>query len=253
MSEPPATKATTEAPLSELGTQYAALARVLGFPRGEAKPQRIVEFTHEAVPHAQACALTLVRDRTRPRTVASTHELAGALDELQYTYGEGPCLEASEGDDLVLVPDLADEDRWPRFTNAAVARSGVRAMMCARLQLGDGDRAALNLYANEPGAFDEADMAAASVIAPYAALSIEHALRGEDVANLQQALNSNRQIGRAVGILMARELVTADKAYDMLKLASQLLNRKLRDVAVDVEDTGGLPDGVRRRERPQGA
>ena len=50
--------------------------------------------------------------------------------------------------------------------------------MCARLQLGDGDRAALNLYANEPGAFDEADMAAASVIAPYAALSIEHALRG---------------------------------------------------------------------------
>ena len=49
-------------------------------------------------------------------------------------------------------------------------------------------------------------------------------------------------IGQAQGILMERERVTASKAFDILRRASQHLNVKLRDVAQGIVDTGSDPD-----------
>jgi predicted ATP-grasp superfamily ATP-dependent carboligase len=59
--------------------------------------------------------------------------------------------------------------------------------------------------------------------------------------NLQGALASRQVIGRAEGILMHRERITADEAFDLLRHASQNLNTKLRDVAQYVVDTGEVP------------
>jgi signal transduction histidine kinase/DNA-binding response OmpR family regulator len=57
---------------------------------------------------------------------------------------------------------------------------------------------------------------------------------------LQMALTSNRQIGVAVGVLMAREKVTSERAFDLLRRSSNNTNRKLRDVAEEVALTGQL-------------
>jgi AmiR/NasT family two-component response regulator len=54
------------------------------------------------------------------------------------------------------------------------------------------------------------------------------------------ALQSNRDIGAALGVLMARMLVTREQAFDLMRIASQRTNRKLRDIAADVLDTGTL-------------
>ena len=71
----------------------------------------------------------------------------------------------------------------------------------------------------------------------------EYALnRAEDkAANLERALSSNRQIGAAMGILMARFKLTDDQAFDLLRKTSQHLHRKLRDIAEEVTLTGELP------------
>jgi signal transduction histidine kinase/DNA-binding response OmpR family regulator/PAS domain-containing protein len=71
----------------------------------------------------------------------------------------------------------------------------------------------------------------------------EYALnRAEDkVANLEQALASNRQIGAAMGILMARLKLTDEQAFDLLRKTSQNRHRKLRDIAEEVTMTGELP------------
>ena len=58
--------------------------------------------------------------------------------------------------------------------------------------------------------------------------------------NLRKALASNRQIGVALGVLMAREKLTEQQAFDRLREVSQRENRKLRDVADDVVLTGSL-------------
>jgi len=63
----------------------------------------------------------------------------------------------------------------------------------------------------------------------------------ERLENLHGALASRQVIGRAEGILMQRELISADQAFDLLRRASQNLNTKLREVAQYVVDTGDLP------------
>jgi hypothetical protein len=61
------------------------------------------------------------------------------------------------------------------------------------------------------------------------------------MANLEEALTTNREIGQAIGILMAIERLTATQAFERLRIASQHSHRKLRDVAADVSETGRLP------------
>ena len=60
------------------------------------------------------------------------------------------------------------------------------------------------------------------------------------VRNLTIALQNSRQIGMAMGVLMSALRITQDEAFEALRIASQRSNRKLRDVAQDVVDTGEL-------------
>jgi AmiR/NasT family two-component response regulator len=56
---------------------------------------------------------------------------------------------------------------------------------------------------------------------------------------LQRALVTSRQIGMAIGILMERQRLTAEQAFDCLRDLSQRRNVKLRDVAEQIIYTGG--------------
>jgi AmiR/NasT family two-component response regulator len=58
------------------------------------------------------------------------------------------------------------------------------------------------------------------------------------VANLRTALASNRQIGAAIGVIMATEKLTHEQAFERLHEASQRTHRKLRDLAEDILYTG---------------
>jgi DNA-binding response OmpR family regulator len=62
--------------------------------------------------------------------------------------------------------------------------------------------------------------------------------RGEQ---FRAGLESNRIIGTAIGILMTNHRLTAALAFQLLVVASQHSNRKLRDIAADVTTTGSLP------------
>jgi chromosome segregation ATPase len=67
------------------------------------------------------------------------------------------------------------------------------------------------------------------------------------IGHLQEALHTNRRIGVAMGILMARLHLTQDQAWEFLRQQSQRRNRKLRDLADEIVYTGTL-DGVASRE-----
>ncbi|HEX4017628.1 MAG TPA: ANTAR domain-containing protein [Frankiaceae bacterium] len=62
------------------------------------------------------------------------------------------------------------------------------------------------------------------------------------VEQLKIAMLSNRDIGAAIGIIMAQRRVTQQRAFDLLRHTSQNLHVKLRDLARDVIDTGALPE-----------
>jgi DNA-binding response OmpR family regulator len=63
-----------------------------------------------------------------------------------------------------------------------------------------------------------------------------------EAAQLRGGLESNRQIGAAIGILMQQRKIRSEEAFGLLKERSNSLNRKLREIADTVVWTGALPD-----------
>jgi AmiR/NasT family two-component response regulator len=86
--------------------------------------------------------------------------------------------------------------------------------------------------------------------APPAPGDLDRELRAarQEIEHLRTALASNRRIGVAVGILVARRGLTEQQAVDLLKTASQRLNRRVRDLAEEVIYLGDIagPAGTRR-------
>lgn len=217
------------------------LGRMLGGPGSPVSPERVVRVAGHMVPHARHAGITLWRENARPTTVAATDRVVVDVDRLQYEVGQGPCLDASAGDSVVLSDNLTLEDRWPGFSPRCASEHGVRSMLSVMLSLSGGDRAALNLYTPEVDVFQDADVSVGAMLAPFIALAVEQTLHRRDVENLHQALTTSRQIGTAIGILMSRYRITDEQAFALLRKASQDMNRKLRDVADDVTLSGELP------------
>jgi response regulator NasT len=63
----------------------------------------------------------------------------------------------------------------------------------------------------------------------------------EENEQLREALLSSRAIGVAIGLLMERHSLSRERALAVLRVRSQHSNRKLRDVAQEMADTGDLP------------
>ena len=178
-------------------------------------------------------------------TGAHTSTLVADVDALQHRFDEGPCLEAVSVGAPLYADDLGEEHRWPRFSPLAAA-AGIRSVFAVPLWAGGKPVGALNLYAHLPGAFGVVDRARGVLLAALASLAVSSAQSHEDderrAANLQAALVTREVIGQAQGILMERERITPDQAFDILRRASQHLNRKLREIAETLVDTGEGPD-----------
>ena len=165
-------------------------------------------------------------------------------DALQHEAGEGPCLDALSGASIVYAEDLGDDPRWPDFGPRAVAM-GMRSLLAVPLDF-NGAPAALNLYARYPRAFGVIDRGRGLLLAALAGLAFTTASTHEDeerkATQLHAALATREMIGQAQGILMERERISPDQAFDILRRASQHLNLKLRVVAQSLVDTGERPE-----------
>lgn len=201
---------------------------------------QLVAAARTAVPGGEYVCLTVAGLSRGVRAVAHTDELGPLLAVLQSRAEEGPALEPVERNDVVHVRDLDDDGRWPVFTRQA-RELGVRSLVSVRSPVQPRGQVALTLYADRPDAFPSPALRAATVLGSFAGLILEAERQRERAANLEVALESNRHIGTAIGILMAREVLTSDQAFHRLRAVSQRQHRKLRDVAEEVARVGELP------------
>jgi GAF domain-containing protein len=222
---------------------FAKLARELATkPTLAATLQAIVEHAAATIPGAEDAAITVKRGVQRYQTVASTGDLPLEVDAIQYRTGEGPCLQALEEHHVFRSDDLGSDARWPTFGPEASAKTEAVSMMSHRLFLEDSDAiGALNLYSRQWGAFADLEMTALDDLATHSAVALATAAEREQNQHLRAALETNRDIGVAVGILMATKLVTKQQAFDALRITSQHTHRKLHLVALEVIETGELP------------
>ncbi|MBG0740465.1 GAF and ANTAR domain-containing protein [Paeniglutamicibacter antarcticus] len=179
------------------------------------------------------CGITLLRDR-KAGTVASSSDRARHMDEIQYSFGDGPCMTASRDQVTVHVPDLETENRWPEYS-ATVHQSGMRSILAIPFNLEGDAKAALNLYSARAGKFDarvqETVQRYTREVTTTLQLGLRFAQHIDTASNLKSALESRTIIDLAVGIIMAQNRCSQETAVGILKSASSARNLKLRDVA----------------------
>ncbi|WP_445153411.1 GAF and ANTAR domain-containing protein [Arthrobacter sp. Hor0625] len=192
------------------------------------------------------CGITLLRQR-KPATVASSSAAAQAMDEIQYSLGDGPCVTASREQVVVHLADLDEDERWPECT-ARVREHGMRSILAVPFQLDGGTRAALNLYSHRPHRFDERARELATIFVSQTSMALRLAVRfaqtSETAENLKATLETRTGIDVAVGIIMAQNRCSQAEAFELLKAASSTRNVKLHTVASAIVD--GLGHGPAR-------
>lgn len=115
-------------------------------------------------------SVSLVYEGTSQGTFGSSGDLSRRLDELQFTFGEGPCVDAVRGRTAVLVGDLQDagEVRWPAF-RGAVLEAGMRAVFALPVHLGGRPVGALDLFRTRTGSLAASTLTGALIAAELAA------------------------------------------------------------------------------------
>ncbi|OMC25313.1 GAF and ANTAR domain-containing protein [Mycobacterium colombiense] len=223
-------------------TVFAALAEIIY--QGSDVNQMYAAICVAATLTVRGCdhASLLVRENDRYVTVGASDRLAEAIDDLERRAGDGPCIDAIEEETPQIDTDLTTSSMWPKLAAVLVAETPVRGAMGFRLLVDKRKGAALNLFSDTPNMFDAESAGRAAVLAAFASVAINAVNKGEDAASLRRGLMSNREIGKAVGMLMMLHEMSEDDAFDLLRRHSQALNVKLADVAREViEHRGQLP------------
>jgi hypothetical protein len=166
-------------------------------------------------------------------------EVSRLIEELQYTLGEGPCVDAYQQNRVVAEPNLADPvtDRWPAFTSAAL-EAGVRAVFGFPLRAGAVRLGALNLYRGRPGALSGDQQGDALVVAEVAARWVLEAqagaLAGTVAVEVEAGADFHLVVHNAAGMVSVQEGISVTEALIRLRAFAFSHDRLVGDVAGDI-------------------
>lgn len=210
-----------------LRTLRSALsAAVVDGARGVSAADRLCAVCVDLL-EVDGAAISLVLTGAVQGTFGSSGELSRKLDEFQFTFGEGPCLDAVSNSCAVLVPDLRDplEQRWPAYAGA-VLESGVRAVFALPVEVGSSAVGALDLFRNEPGPLTETGLAGGLLAAGFASMPLldlmSGKLDGTDAAYGEAGVDHLASLARvevyqATGMLMGQLDVGPSEALMRLR------------------------------------
>ncbi len=205
-------------------------------------------------------SISLTLDGTSRGTFGASSSLSRHLDELQFTYGEGPCLDAARTDAPVLVAALDDlsDTRWPAFTGA-VLDAGVQAVFALPVRLSARPVGALDLFRSARGPLSRSELAGGLMAAEIAAVPLLDLLVGHaeweaagqpadgwsELASLERV-----EVYQATGMIMAALDVDAAEALVRLRarayasglsaaqLALRIVEREVALTTRDWQDAG---------------
>lgn len=187
------------------------------------------------------CGVTLLRPR-KAGTVSSSSEHALRMDEVQYSFDEGPCLTAARQEHEVYLTDVQDLPRGSEYRQA-MEEFGIRSVLATPIRLPADSYSALNLYSTESDAFDTYARRLARRFAEEAAKSMRIAVHIANLSDtgtdLRAAMDSRHLIDTAVGVLMSQNRCSQEEAFSLLRAASSSRNIKLRDLAQGIVESIG--------------
>ena len=198
---------------------------------------------------ADGAGLMLVGEGEVLRWVTATDPRAQTLEAAQERLGEGPCLEAFHQGTLQQVTDNAVEHRWPDLAKV-LRHDGVHAVLSTPVEVAQGIVGTLNIYSSEPREWDHSEANAVEIygrlVGALLGSALAAELQGRLVEQLQWALEHRIIIEQAKGVLMGREGVSADAAYQRIRSVARSSRRPVAEVARTV--VAGGPWGRQRND-----
>lgn len=202
--------------------------------------ERLCEATILALP-VDGAGMALMTPAGHAGLLAASDARAAAMENLQHTLGEGPCLHASSVGRPVLLPDLtaSDSSQWPGFTSAAL-EAGIAAVFAFPLQVGAIRLGVLDLYRTTVGSLDQLHLGEALDFATAATaivLDLQHSASDGDLHPLlADAADGHREIHQATGMVTVQAAVGLAEALLLLRARAYVTGRSLVDIAADVLD-----------------
>jgi GAF domain/ANTAR domain len=200
----------------------------------------LVDLCARSLP-VSGVGLAVMTDDGHRETVAASDRPAMTLEELQFTLGEGPCVDASRTGRPSLVPDLDSTAprRWPAFADGAHA-AGLRAVFALPLRVGGIRVGVLDLYRDVAGPLPLDDLYDALAFADAATALLLHLQAGAPSADLTRdphtALDDRATVHQATGVLAVRAGVGLEQALVLLRARAWAEQRPIGAVALDVLD-----------------
>jgi hypothetical protein len=193
-----------------------------------------------------AAAISLVFEGASSGTLGSSGPAARMYDDLQFTLGEGPCLDAVTQRIPILVVDLADtaQARWPVYGPAMLSHQ-IRSVCAVPVVVAGEYVGALDLFCAQPGPLPGEDLAGAVAAAELAGIPLLDLLDGDLQAavadpdsNAWAELNtlSRAEVSQATGMLVAQLEVEPAEALVRLRAHAYASGRSATDVARDILD-----------------
>jgi hypothetical protein len=183
-------------------------------------------------------AISLLTASPSHQTLCATDATAELLEDLQFSLGEGACVEAALTGRPVLVADLhhtTESSRWPIFAAAVEEQSDIGALFAVPFQWATLNLGVLDLYRTAPGSLSDAQVRDAISAADIAALMLLGVRT--DPGNgtwLDRSLHGRAEIHQATGMVLVQLGVSATDALARMRAYAFVEQRLLSDVAHDV-------------------
>lgn len=203
--------------------------------------QRLLEASADML-DSDGAGVAVIHDGEHQRAVALSHGALAGVDELQFTLGEGPCIDADRSRKPVLEGDLRScGSRWPAFVPEAIAL-GVLAVFSFPMRVGSIRMGVYSLYRSRTESLTDIDVQDAQAISHLATqllLDLEDGLDSEALpTQLADVVDKRREVHQATGMIAAQLNVTPADALARLRAFSWAQSRSIQDVSVEV--VGGL-------------
>ena len=203
-------------------------------------PHRLVMDCAQALP-VTGVGLALMSGGGPAGTVAITDGVAGTMEDLQFTLGEGPCVECSSTGRPILQPDLArtGPGRWPGFSAGAL-EAGIRAIFAFPLRVGGISLGVLDLYRDRAGELSGAELTEALTFADAATAMLIHlqdrASRDSSGVGAIPVIEDRAEVHQATGMISVQAGVGMAEALVRLRARAFASERPILEVARDVLD-----------------
>jgi hypothetical protein len=170
-------------------------------------------------------------------SLCSTGRVAALIEELQYTLGEGPCIDAYQTGGPITEPDLAApvSPRWPAFT-PKVIDAGARAIFGFPVRIGAARIGALNLYRDQPGRLSDDQHADALLMADVIARTVFTLQAGTEPGSIPAEFGSDIHavVHQAAGMVSVQLDISVGEALVRLRAHAFATDRRLNEVAREV-------------------